>query len=291
MSNVAVQFIGLCTLIIGVAAGYWLWIRPRRAQLSIQSFGLLALLILTFMGGLIGSTGWWFDYPSSFAWDLPLLASRMLANAGGAFGAATFMTLQHPTPRRVHLALLMLFTYLLPLAIAIVLFHLDRFDPQAPISYAFFIFVIGMLVPCVWYLLRQATIIPDTANDTQPSNQITNIWLTVIGVLMGLWGVALFITDSGSDLIWLWAGDLLTSRLIAVMLLTIAVAVFYSHRYADTARVTLVTIIVYGLGVIASNIAMMLENKPMRPAYIVVFGIAALVSFVLLTLKQKPTST
>src|SRR5690349_19837943 len=115
--SIAVQFVGLVALIVGVGLGYWRWIRPRTSQLNLQSMGLVALLILTFMGGLIGSTGWWMDDPSSFAWDLPTIASRMLANAGWAFAPATLFALEHPTGRRVRLALLMLLTYLLPLSI------------------------------------------------------------------------------------------------------------------------------------------------------------------------------
>jgi hypothetical protein len=285
--DVLVQFAGLVALIIGVWLGYRRWVKPRVSILNLQSKGLLVLLILTFMGGLIGSTGWWFDHPSSFAWDLPTLASRMLANAGWAFGAANFMVLEHLTGRRVRLALLMLLTYLLPLAIAIVLFHLDRFNFNEPISYAFFIFVIGMIVPCLWYLFRQPTIEPDTARDSISSDNLTRIWFTLIAVVMTIWGLALFATDSGTDLIWLWAGDALTSRLIAVMLLTIAVAAIYSRNHADTARITHVVILVYGFGVIASNIANLLENKPMKFAYVVVFGVAALVSVALLTMKRN----
>jgi hypothetical protein len=285
--SVAVQFAGLVALIVGVGFGYWRWIRPRASQLNLQSMGLVALLTLTFTGGFIGSTGWWFDNPSSFAWDLPTIASRMLANAGWAFGAATFFVLEHPTQRRIRLALLMLLTYLLPLAIAIVLFHLDRFDPSAPITYAFFIFVIGMIVPCIWYLLRTPTIESDTTKDSTPSNNLTRVWLTIIAVVTAVWGIALFATDSGTDLIWLWAGDLLTSRLIAVMLLTIAVAAFYSRNHADTARITLYTIIVYGLGIVASNVAALLDNKPMKLVYLIAFGGVALISIALLAIDQK----
>ncbi|MFN8372282.1 MAG: hypothetical protein U0694_05320 [Anaerolineae bacterium] len=287
MSNVAVQFLGLCALIAGVAGGYWLWIRPRAAELSMQSAGLLWLIILTFMGGIIGSSGWWFDEPSSFAWDLPPLASRMLASAGWAFGAASFMTLRQPTARRVRLTLLMLLTYLLPLAIAIIFFHLERFDPNAPITYAFFIFVVAMVIPCIWFLLRPPTIGTDSPQDTIPSSSRTRLWLTLVGTLMGLWGLALFITDSGTDLIWVWPGDLLTSRLIAAMLLTIALAAFYSRAYADSARVALVTIVVYGVGVILSNLASLLADKPMKLAYVVVFGAAALISFGLLLVPER----
>ena len=75
--------------------------------------------------------------------------------------------------------------------------------------------------------------------------------------------------------------------IIAVMLLTIAVAAFYSRTHADSARVVLVTIVVYGVGVILSNLASLLADKPLKPVYIVVFGVAALISFILLLMPER----
>lgn len=82
------------------------------------------------------------DHPSSFSWDLPPLASRMLAAAGWAFGVATLAALQRPVPHRT--GLLMLATYLAPLLAAVLLFHLD---PYAPITYAFFAIVLLLNAP------------------------------------------------------------------------------------------------------------------------------------------------
>lgn len=280
--NLGVQIAGLAALMIGISAGYLRWVRPRATRLNRQAAGLLGLLILTLMGGVIGSTAWWQDDPNSFSWDLPRLASRMLASAGLAFGAVTFATLEHPTVRRVRLSLLMLVVYLLPLAAIIVLAHLDRFDPGEPITYAFFIIVIGMILASLWYLLRPQTIEVDDARDSAPADTFTRGWLTGVAAVMAVWGAALFITDSGSDLIWVWPGDLLTSRLIAAMLLTIALAAFTSRHFRDTGRLTLRVLLVYGVGVIAANIAGALEGKPVKPVYIAVFGGMALVSAVVL---------
>ena len=49
--------------------------------------------------------------------------------------------LHRPVPRRMRLVMLMLAVYLAPLPTA-PLFHLDRFDPAAPITYAFFALVL-----------------------------------------------------------------------------------------------------------------------------------------------------
>jgi hypothetical protein len=112
--------------------------------------------------------------------------------------------------------------------------------------------------------------------------------LTVVTLVGGLLGsLALFVTDSGpSGLIWVWPGDLLTSRLIAVMLLTIAVGAVYALQYADVSRVMLGVIAVYGFGVMLANLWNILANKPVSPSYVAVFGIMFLVSTSLLLAER-----
>jgi len=62
--------VGVGILGAGLWLGYRRWIRPRASALGPQGNGLLALIVLTLMGGLIGSPFWWFDEARSFAWDL-----------------------------------------------------------------------------------------------------------------------------------------------------------------------------------------------------------------------------
>lgn len=138
MLDLLLQLLGLALLIGGLWWGYRRWIAPRQQSLDLRSKGLLLLIILTLMGGFFGSPFWWLDEARSFAWDLPALASRMLAAAGWSFVVATAMALEQPTTGRLRLALLLLITYLGPLVVAILFFHLERFDFSAPITYAFF---------------------------------------------------------------------------------------------------------------------------------------------------------
>src|SRR5690606_17616664 len=99
--------------------------------------------------------------------------------------------------------LLLLFVYLVPLTIAILLFHLDRFDFSAPITYAFFAIVIPMDIATVWYLLRQPPIIDDDERDTLPASVVTQVWLPIVATITGVWGMALFVTDNGPiSLLW-----------------------------------------------------------------------------------------
>ena len=288
MDGLLVQFLGLFALLGIVAWGYWRWIRPR--EVGIQGKGVLLLTIVTLVGGLLGSTGWWIDDPRSFSWNLPPLASRMLASAGWAFGVATFAALQRPVPHRMRLVLLMLATYLAPLLVAVALFHLDRFDPAAPITYTFFALVLLMTVSALWYLIRQPVIVPDTPAGSLPPGPLVRAWLGLVATVTALWGLALFVTDNGpSALIWAWPGDLLTSRLIAVMLLTVTVGAVYSLQYADASKVMLGVIAVYGFGVALANLWNVLASKPVNPSYAVAFGVMFLVSATLLIAERQNT--
>lgn len=144
MNAVLVQSLIMLVVLGIVVWGYRRWVRPR--EVGIQGKGMLLLTLVTLVGGLVGSTGWWIDDPRAFSWDLPPVASRMLACAGWAFGVATIAAMQRPVLRRMRLVMFMLTTYLAPLLVTIPLLHLDRFDPTAPITYGFFALVLSMTV-------------------------------------------------------------------------------------------------------------------------------------------------
>jgi hypothetical protein len=288
MDGLLFQFLILLAVLGIVAWGYGRWIRHR--EVGIQGKGMLLLTIVTLVGGLVGSTGWWIDDPRAFSWDLPPVASRMLASAGWAFGVATIAALQRPVPRRMRLVMLMLAVYLAPLLVTILLFHLGRFDSAAPITYGFFAIVLSMTAAALWYLFQQPVIVPDEPADSLPPTPLVGTWLVLVAAVTALWGLALFITDNGpSSLIWAWPGDLLTSRLIAVMLLTIAVGAVYALRYADVSRVMLGVIAVYGFGVTLANVWNILVSTPVNPSYVVAFGIMFLVSATLLIAERQNT--
>jgi hypothetical protein len=149
MTDLLVQ--SLILFVVGIVVWvYRRWIRHR--GLGIQGKGMALLTVVTLVGGLVGSTGWWIDDPKAFSWDLPPVASRMLASAGWVFGVASIAALRWPVHRRMRLVMLTLTAYLAPLLLTIPLFHLDRFDPAAPITYGFFALVLSMTVAAIWYL-------------------------------------------------------------------------------------------------------------------------------------------
>jgi len=213
----------------------------------------------------------------------------MLAAAGVSFFAVSLMALRRPVYRRLRLILILLTVYLAPLVIAIVLFHRDRFDFSAPITYGFFAIALPMTIAAIWYLLRQPLIITDEKRDTFPSTTVIQVWLWVVATITALWGLALFITDSGpSALIWAWPGDLLSSRLIGVMLLTITAGSLYSARMADSARMMLVMVVVYSLGLTLAALWNLLFGLPIKTLYTAVFGVIFIVSTVLLMTVKQP---
>ena len=212
----------------------------------------------------------------------------MLAAAAWSFGVVSFLALQRPVYHRIRLALLMLLVYFVPLVIAILLFHLDRFDFAAPITYAFFMIVGVMTVLTLWYLFRQPQLAPEQAQDSAPADALSRSWFLVVAVAMALWGAALFITDNGaSDLIWVWPGDLLSSRLISVMLLSIAVGANYSMHRADTTRIMLWIVVVYGAGVAVANLWNALSSKSIKGSYTLVFALMAIVSAAMLFMNRQ----
>lgn len=280
MLDLLAQAGGLALLLGGVALGYRRWVLPREGALDHGQRGALLLLIVTLVGGFVGSPFWWLDEPRSFSWDLPPLAGRMLAAAGWSFVALCLAALARPTAGRLRLALVMLGVYLAPLALAILLWHRDRFDPRAPITYAFFAIVAALLAPTLWFLARPPRPIPGYPDDPRPPSPALARWLDVVALITGAWGLALFVADRGpSALIWAWPGDLLTSRLIAVMLLTIASGALVSRARADLARVALLAMVVYGLGLSAASLWGLVVGQPPRPAYAIVFGCIAAVSW------------
>jgi hypothetical protein len=277
--NLLLQIFGLLLLIAGMGFGYLRWIKPHESTFGFQEKGLLLLVILTLMGGFIGSPFWWADEVRSFSWDLPPLASRMLASAGWAFAVVCWQVLEQPTYRRLRLIMLLLFVYLAPLAIAAPLFHLDRFDSAAPITYAFFGIVGLMTVGSLWYLLRQPQLFPDEPSDLESPTASVRRWLMMVAAVTALWGLALVVTDNGpSTLIWVWPGDLLTSRLIGVMLLAISAGSGYSLTCRGTVRPMLAMILTYGLGLAVASVWNGLAGLPVKWSYVGVFGLMFLVS-------------
>lgn len=287
--GIFIQITGLLLLIGGMWFGYWQWILPRNDILTTAGLGLLILVDATMIGGLVRSPFWWTDQPWSFSWDLPPLASRMLGAAGFSFFAVALMALRRPVYRRLRLILILLVIYLAPLVVAILVFHLNRFDFTAPITYGFFAIATPMTVAALWFLFRQPIILPDEGRDSFPASTVVQVWLWVVAFITGLWGLALFVTDKGiTPLIWTWPGDLLSSRLIGVMLLTICVGALYAFRTADASRMMLVMILIYSLGLTLAALWNIFFGLPIKPLYTAVFGVIFVVTTVLLITDKQP---
>jgi Na+/melibiose symporter-like transporter len=108
-------------------------------------------------------------------------------------------------------------------------------------------------------------------------------WLLLAGLVLTIWGAALFVTPTAPyPLVFNWPQDELSSRLIAAMLMTVAVAFFLSRRDAGLARLALLFAGVYGIGVVAAGMMNAVGGKPMPLLYVTGFGTIGLVSLGLL---------
>jgi hypothetical protein len=274
-------------LIGGAAWGYRRWALPHLGDATLPARALLGVMVVTVMVA-IGVPFWWLDLDQSFSWDLPPLASRMLAAAGLSFVVLGALVLQRPSDRRVRLVLVMLETYLAPLAVAMAAFHLDRFDFGKPITYGFLIVAFGMSIVAAGFLVRQPTVVPDDDRDRAPAPTTTRFGLALVALVTGTWGLALVATDNGpSALVWAWPGDLLSSRLIGVMLLAIAAGNLFGHTRADTARLMEITTLVYAIGLAAASAWGAVLSKPVKPAYVVAFGVIGALCASLLVVDRR----
>jgi hypothetical protein len=279
---------GAIVLAGGLFAGYRLWIAPRSAA-GTEAAVLLALIVLTLLGGLFGSPAWWFDHEDAFSWDLPPLASRMLAAAGFSFVTASLYALVSPSRPRLRLHLVLLAVYLAPLVLIILIAHLDRFEFGEPIVWAFFLIAGGMTAASLYFLARTPQVLEPEPAGSPPAEDV-QAWLLVIAVVMLLWGAALFVTDDGfSRLIWVWPGDLLSSRLIGVMLLAIGAGALYSRRSVAATSMMLATAATYGLFVVAANLWSLTLDAPVREAYVIVFAVIGVgsLAFILKDLREQ----
>ncbi|WP_353644978.1 hypothetical protein [Mesorhizobium sp. WSM2239] len=237
------------------------------------------VLIATAVGGLIGAPFWWLDLQPSFAWDLPPLASRMLGVAALAFGMTGIAVLEHPSAARERLFYMLILIYLVPLALAAVTLHLDRFDFARPVTYGFFAVVIVLCAGSALEVSRGRRV--DAARPT-PGTTVRG-WMLVAGLVLAIWGAALFlIPTTPYPLVFNWPQDELSSRLIAAMLMAIAVAFFLSRRDAGLARLALLFAGVYGVSVVAAGLMNAVGGKPVPLLYVTGFAIVGLASLGLL---------
>lgn len=274
----------LALAILGLGAfevvGRRIWLDPIDPVPSRDGRWMSMLVILTFAGGAVGSFSWWFDVAGSFAWDLPALAGRMLGSAGWSFAFAAFLALQRPTYLRMRLVMLMLLVYLAPLAVVILLLHLDRLDFTAPITYPFLVVVALLSGGAGWFLWRRSHVLPSALepHDAPPPSTL-RAWLLVVAAITAAWSVALAITDDGPVReIWAWPGDPLSSRLIAAMLITVATCSAWASRHADPARVMTGVGAIYGLGLLIASVDTALGPRAMYAAstlagYVVTFAV------------------
>jgi hypothetical protein len=277
-------------LLCGLIFGGWLrWINPYEATLDLQQKGLLALVILTIAGGAGGGVFWWMAAPLSFSWQLPPLAFRMLGAAGFAFAITGLYVMHRRRASLIRNYIILLAVYLVPLVGAILLFHLDRFNWHAPITYGFFIVSGGMAAASVWFIVSRTDPPFDDDSPGRVPSTLIRSYLSLIVLIFGAWGLTLLIFPSGRlSQIWVWPQDALTTRLIATMLLTIGAAGMLARGDTESVKTSACMFVVYGVGVMVACALNASMGRPIPFTYLVAFALLALTSIPLLRTARPP---
>jgi hypothetical protein len=259
MTDLSWQILGLLLLIATTAAA--LALTRGRAPLWPA-----LTLAATMGGGFWGAFAWWPDFPGGFAWDLPPLVARMMATAGWAFALVCGLILRDPTPARLRFALWLLLAYLVPLALAILALHLDRFDFDQPLAWGFFIIVTGLILLAGAGLRRLPRPAP---GQPEPAGRLMLIGLPCL--LIG--GYLFLIPQGGPD--WgplasfiLWPDDALTTRLVAAMPLTVAAGALLASRDRALTPLTLCFTALYAVGVVVAGLWNLTAGRPLPLPYL-----------------------
>jgi hypothetical protein len=260
-SDLIMQIAGLGALIAALGAGYWRWIRPSKvgAELSsaptrdILSLAQRWLILLALCDSLLAAPFWWADQSFSFAWDLPASASRMLAMAGLALAAMCLYTLERPTRSRMRLIMILLAVYAAPLGAALLIAHRNQLNFASPMTLALLILLGVYAIGGGWLAWRPPADPPETEEDVQPVRHSYNAWLFATSLFCLMWGGWLYATDAGPlDAIWLWPGYPMSTRLMGVMMLALSAGSALGWRSLLAARVILLGMTLYGIGVALS---------------------------------------
>ncbi len=252
-----------------IVAGFLAHRRWRRAEVG-GGFARLVLIVVT-VGAILGAPMWWLGLPSAFPWILPPLAGRLLAAASIAFAVLGIAVLERPSPARVGLHALAVEVYLAPLVVVIVLRHLDRFDWARPVTWAFFA-IAGFLV------IGAAPLVGRLGVARTAPDRPEMILLAASGAVLAVFATALFVVPAAPwPSLFAWAGDPLSSRLLAVMPATLAATFLAAARDRRLVGDAGLLALVYGLGVAAAVAVNAFAGKPVPLAYVGLFALAALV--------------
>ena len=275
--------VGALLLLLALAAGWRRWWQPssRSPHRNLAT----AVVILASIGALVGAPFWWFDLPASFAWDLTPVASRLLAAAAFAFAVTGILALERPGIAGIELVATLTAVYLTPLVAAVLVLHLDRFDPAAPITWGFFAAAVGLAGAALLALRGRAG--PGKGEDVDP--QVSAAML-LAGLVFGIWGMAMFAYPAAPlPAVFPWARDPLTARLIAVMLLSLATALLLGRKQRPQAEIALAFCASYGLGVICGWAVTRLGGATFPPLYAAALaGLGVLSAALWRKLRQIP---
>jgi len=241
-------------LLIGLAL-FLVTLFLARAQLGLRvgrtmtrrerSEAMVAAMV--FAGGLWAAPAWWYGSEGSFPFPLDPFSGRLLGAAAAVFAMAALITLIRPSRQRMRFLMVLVLCHLGPLAAALIVWHRDAFDWTDPAAWGLVVAMVLLLPGALLGLLAPAGL--TRAIDVRPPARGSRVILGLTGLAAWALGLALYIRPDGPvPELWLWAGEPLTSRLMASALFALAGAAIigaFAGRHSATA---LFLLVVWGAG-------------------------------------------
>jgi hypothetical protein len=208
----------------------YVWRKQPMKEYSPLPVHLLLLALIG--GGLLGGITNFLLLPNVWPWLMPPLAHRFLAAAAFSIFLSSLITWRRSRWLETEFILVNVLAYAIPLLLATFL-DIALIDFRKPVTLFYFFLVITAVIICLIYLWQTRS--DPTPNQTLRSH--TRTFLLVLGILSGVVGLLVFAAPKQAGFVWPWAvlaaWKPLDSRLIASMLIMIAVGSFLARWRND----------------------------------------------------------
>ncbi|MBC7878515.1 MAG: hypothetical protein H7Y59_15195 [Anaerolineales bacterium] len=180
----------------------------------------------------------------------------------GSFTATALMVLHNRwAPARIVLPMIFVFT---TIVLGIILFNLDKFDFQNPVTFVWILFYIALPINSAYHLWLLRDLAPANAH---PTNERWRYFLFAFAALLGLYGLTLIVAPVAASAFWPWPIDAFHGQMYSGAFITMAVGSYLIARKAasvewQTLGLTLIVIAATSIvGLVWVNATVPLDKK------------------------------